>query len=343
MSRVFIERFDAPDGVLQSVMHALDWVDAARIIAPDARVFIKPNLTWKRPSPGVTVTPAFLRAVVQGLLPFTHNITIGEAEGGQACFQPEEAFDSHGLYDLQGEYGIQVINLSKCRQELATTRVAGERVSIELPSLLLHDVDVFITVPVPKIHAMTGVSIGFKNQWGCLGNKMRVTQHPRFNRTILAINKLVLPRLCICDGTYFLDRAGPMTGEAVPMNLVVAGTDVGAASLVCCEIMGVNPMSLGHYQLARHEGMLPNSLESIALNCRPHDYAHRTFRLKRSAINYVQLAAFRNPMLNRFFYDSAFADAAHEILWVIRRNSHVKRLLYGKYGAGEANRGGRLA
>ena len=48
-------------------------------------------------------------------------------------------------------------------------------------------------------------------------------------------------------------------------------------------------------------------------------------------------------MLNRFFYDSAFAAAAHDILWLIRRNSQVKRLLYGKYGAGEANRGGRLA
>ena len=341
MSRVFIGRFDTHDGISQSVAQGLAWVGARQIIAPTARVFIKPNLTWKRPTPGVTVTPAFLRALVENLLPITSNITIGESEGGQACFQAEEAFESHGLYGLQSEYGIQVVNLSKCQQESATATVAGQPVTVELPSLLLHEVDVFITVPVPKIHAMTGVSIGFKNQWGCLGNKMRVTQHPHFNQAILAINKLVQPRLCLCDGTYFLDYTGPMMGDPVPMNLIVAGDDVGAASLACCEIMGVDPLSVPHHRWALKEGMFPMSTESIELNYRPSNYAQRKFRLKRSAINYIQLAAFKNGILNRFFYDSLFADAAHEILWLIRRNSYFKRLLYGKYGTGEANRGGR--
>ena len=203
MHRVFIDRFASPGDCGRTIAEALTWLNAPKIITPGARVFIKPNLTWRKPTPGVTVRPAFLRAVVEALLPLTPNIIVGESEGGQACFQAEEAFEGHGLYDLRDEFGIHVVNLSKGAHESTTTVVGGKPITVDLPSLLLHEIDVFITLPVPKVHAMTGVSLGFKNQWGCLGDKMRVTQHPHFDRAILAINKTLNPRLCIFDGTYF--------------------------------------------------------------------------------------------------------------------------------------------
>jgi uncharacterized protein (DUF362 family) len=342
MNRVFIERFSSQETLEKSLGDALNWIGAKDIINLATRVFIKPNLTWRVPKSGVTVTPGFLRTLVEKLLEMTQRITIGESEGGQACFQAEEAFKSHGLYDLENDYGIRIVNLSRDRHEKITTSVGGKPISVELPYLLLHEVDVFITLPVPKIHAMTVVSLGFKNQWGCLGDKMRVTQHPHFDRTILAINKMLKPKLCIFDGSYFLDYTGPMIGEAVPMNLIIAGNDVGAASMACCEIMRLNPMSVSHHRLALKEGMFPSSIKAIDFNCQPIHYAHRKFRLKRSPLNYIHFAAFKSKILNRFFYDSIFADAVHEFLWFIRRKALVKRFLYGKYGTGEANRGGRI-
>ncbi len=342
MSRVFIESFTSTD--LDEVLSkALRWVNAAQFIRPGARVFIKPNLTWRIPTPGVTVTPTFLRILVENLLLFTPHIIIGESEGGQASFQAEEAFENHGLYALQKEYAIQVVNLSKGRHETATATVSSKPVSVQLPSLLLHEVDVFITVPVPKVHAMTGVSLGFKNQWGCLGDKMRVTQHPHFDTAILAIHKLLKPRLCIFDGTYFLDHTGPMVGEPVPMNLVIAGDDVGAASLACCEIMQIDPLSISHHRLALEEKLFPRSADKIEFNRPPRHFSRRVFRLRRAFINYIHLATFRNTFLNRVFYDSPFADALHEVLWLIRRDPLVRRFLYGKHGPGQANRGGRIA
>jgi len=317
------------------------WIDARRIIVPGARVFIKPNLTWRTPTPGVTVTPEFLRALVEALLPLSSDITIGESEGGQACFQAEDAFEAHGLYALSREHGIKIVNLTRCPHERRSATVQGREISVELPSLLLRDVDVFVTVPVPKIHAMTGVSLGFKNQWGCLGDKMRVTEHPRFGPVVLAINKLLNPRLCIFDGTYFLDHTGPMMGEPVPMNLVIAGDHVGPATRLCCEVMGIDPRSIPHLRLAENEGLLPASLADAVVNRQPREFAGRRFRLRRAPINYVHLAAFHHRFLNRLFYDSSLADGLHEVLWTIRRQPLVKRFLYGKYGSGEANRGGR--
>ena len=337
--RVFIDRFDA-DSLGASLAQALTWIGGSQVIAPGARVFIKPNLTWREPTPGVTVNPLFLRRLVESLLPLTPNITIGESEGGQACFRAEEAFEKHGLYGLAKEYGVRVVNLSLDDQDVVTTTVAGRAISVALPRTLLHDVDVFITVPVPKMHALTVASLGFKNQWGCLGDKMRVTQHPQFDRAILAINKALKTRLCICDGTHFLDHTGPLMGEPVPMNVVIAGDDVGAASLACCAVMKIDPMSVPHHRMARREGMFPDSLDAIDFNRHPDEFADRQFSLTRSSINYIHLAAFKTTWINRLFYDSPFADFLHEVLWFIRRNPLVNRILYGKYGAGEARRSG---
>jgi hypothetical protein len=133
-----------------------------------------------------------------------------------------------------------------------------------------------------------------------------------------------------------------MMGEAVPMNLVIVGEDVGATDLACCAVMQVDPMSIPHLRLALREGMFPTSLEDIEFNRCPSAFTQRQFRLRRAMINYVHLLAFRNVFINRLFYDSMFADFLHEVLWFIRRNSTIKHILYGKYGTGEANRGGRL-
>ena len=340
LNRVFLKRTLAGGDLCEDIAAALKWLDAEVVIRPGARVFIKPNLTWRTPTPGVTVTPLFLRALVQALLPYTSNITIGESEGGQSCFLAEDAFETHGLYQLQREFGIRVVNLSKNPQKTVSVEVLGKPVSVQLPSVLLDDTDVFVTVPVPKVHAMTGVSLGFKNQWGCLSDNMRVTKHPQFDTTIVAINKILKPSLCIFDGTYFLDHTGPMMGEAVPMGMVIAGNDAGAASLACCEVMGINPMSIGHHRVALAEGMFPRSIDEIQMSEPASSFQRRKFRLRRAPINYIHLAAFHNSLLNRMFYNSLFADGLHQFLWIVRRNYFVKKFLYGKYGTGEANRGG---
>lgn len=341
MNRVFIEHFDSQVNLETTLNDALDWTGAKAMITPGTRVFIKPNLTWRLPKPGVTVSPLFLRSLVENILSLTPYVTLVESDGGQACFCAEDAFENHGLYTLEKEYGIRVINLSKEKSETISTTVCDKNVSVELPSVMLHDMDVFITVPVPKIHAMTRVSLGFKNQWGCLGDNMRVNQHPYFDVKVIAINKILKPRLCVFDGTHFLDYTGPMMGEPVPMNLVIAGDDVGAASYACCEIMQIDPISIGHHRIALKNNMFPRALDEIEFNCSPKKFVNRRFRLKRSFINYIQLAAFRNSMLNFLFYDSRYADFLHEVLWLVRHQPTVKRFLYGRYGTGEANRGDR--
>ena len=331
MLKVFVEQVSS-DTLSQKIGHALEWVDWKELIPSSARVFLKPNLTWSRPMPGVTTTPELIEAVVQAIKSHTSHIIIGESDGGYHSFDAEEALESHGLYDIAKRYGVQVINLSDLPSEEASATVGGDRVTVELPSLLLRDVDVFITLPVPKVHVMTRVSLAFKNQWGCIPKTMRLRNHPQFVEKIIAINKLLKPRIAIFDGTYFLDRTGPMIGDPVRMNLLVAANDIGAGSLACCRIMNIDPWKVKHFTLARQEGMFPNSLDEVVLNQPIESFCHHQFRLERTLINWIALAAFNSDALTQLLYDSAFADPIHRVLYAVRKHRLIGRLLYGEIG-----------
>ena len=328
--RVFVARLQNGQTLLQQLRAAMEWLDWERIIPRNSRVFIKPNLTWRVPTPGVTVTPPFLRDLVAVLRDRTSSITVGEAVGGYNSYAVEEAFQSHGLYDVASTYGIDVLNLSNLPTEEVRGEIAGQEVSVHLPSYLLHQVDVFITVPVPKVHVMTGVSLGFKNQWGCLPGAMRLRNHPQFGRKIVLINKVLNPKLAIFDGTYFLNRSGPMVGVPVQKDLLIASDQIGAGSRACCEIMRIDPASIEHFRIARREGMFPDEIP--ACNAPLADFQGEEFTVKRSLVNWVAFAAFHSAALTHLIYDSKFADFAHSALYHIRRSRQIQKFLYGEIG-----------
>ncbi len=333
--RVFVDRLNASAPLADQVRAAFQFLRWQNLISTGSRVFIKPNLTWRKPQPGVTVTPEFLAAAVEVLRERTRHIIVGESNGGYHTFPAEEAFESHGLYDLAKRFGIQVVNLSACEAETVAAVVGGRPVDVELPKLLLRDIDVFLTLPVPKVHTNTTVSLGFKNQWGCIPSPMRLRQHARFAEKIILINRVLRPRLALFDATYMLDRNGPMIGDPVETRLLIASDDVGAGSLACCDIMRIDPWTAKHLRLAREEGMMPASLSEVVLNQPIEPFQRHPFRVQRNVVNWASYAAFHSELLTKFIYDSRVADLMHRTLYRVRRNRIAGRILYGHLGPPE--------
>ena len=332
MNQVFIGKLGDEANLRDRILESLDWIGWENIVKSGAKVFVKPNLTWSFHQPGVTTTPEVIEAIVSVLQARTPNIIVGESDGGYHSFKAEQAFKTHGLYDVADKYGIKVVNLSKTESEYVEMEVNSRKVGIELPSLLLHEIDVFITVPVPKIHAMTGVSLGFKNQWGCIPKTMRLMNHPEFNEKIIAINKLLNPKIVIFDGTYFLDKNGPQSGEPVYMDLIIASNDIGAGSFVCCKIMNIDTDKIKHFAVAQEEGMFPSSLDEVVLNDSVENFNGRRFRLEKNLLNRIASIAFNSQLGTKLVYDSTLADPIHQVLYTIRSNRVIRRLLYGKIG-----------
>lgn len=331
MSRVWIAT--TKNGDLSTHLRAaLAWLNWEKLVPFNSRVWIKPNLTCYEHLPGVTVTPPFLAALAEVFRDRTEQIAFCESDGGYNAYAMETAFETHGLYEIGKRFGARIVNLSKSPAREVSGEIRGKEISMPLPVPLLDECDVFITVPVPKIHSNTLVSLALKNQWGCLPGPMRLRNHPEFASRVILINRILRPRMAIFDGTYFLNKTGPIAGDAVRKDLLIASDDIGAASMACCRIMGVDDRKVRHLMAARQAGMYPRSLEDVDCNQPPDDFRQERFYLKRSPIQYVAWAAFKSRLLTRIVYDSAIADVLHQILYSVRRNRRIARLLYGEVG-----------
>ena len=124
-----------------------------------------------------------------------------------------------------------------------------------------------------------------------------------------------------------------MTGEAVRMDLLIAGDEVGAADAVCCRLMGIQPASIRHLRLARGEGMFPSSVDELTLNTAVEPFLGRRFVMKRAFLDWLSLLGFRSRFFERLFWESSTAGPLHTLLYSVRRNSFICRLLYGPAGS----------
>ena len=161
---------------------------------------------------------------------------------------------------------------------------------------------------------------------------MRMRYHPEFDIRVVAINKLLRPGLAVYDGTFFLDENGPMAGNPVSMNLILASDHLGVGDLACCQVMGIDPKRIKHYRVANREGMFPWTLEDVLVNQDLEYFKEHQFRLKRTLLNWISLLPFHSRTVLALTHDSVIGDFIHRVLYLIRRNKTVAGLLYGSYG-----------
>jgi len=286
-------------------------------VTSSTRIALKPNFTYPYYKPGVTTSPQIIRETVKLLREYTSHIAIVETDGGYGAWKAVSAFAGHGLYELRDEFGIEIINLNDEPRELLSFRSGRQICQLPLPTRLLHATDLFITMPVPKIHCMTGLTLSYKNQWGCVPDIMRLRRHYIFDDAIVAINKALKPAV-LADGTYFLDRNGPMDGEPVRMDLIIAATDAGAFDRYVAELMGFPWRRVRHLRRAVELGDMPSRLEDIRYNISPDEARMRVFSLERTLRNYIALFGFNSRFITWLGYESWFGKVVlHAILYAI--------------------------
>ncbi|MBM3867276.1 MAG: DUF362 domain-containing protein, partial [Verrucomicrobia bacterium] len=171
------------------VLAGLEHVGFFRDVPAGGTVFLKPNLTFPVYRPGVMTSFECLKAVVEALRERGFRVTIGEADsGGYNRFSMDEVFAKTGITELARATGAEVVNLSYTESESIPVCGGWRTLAVPLPKLLLHKVDAFVTLPVPKIHMNTQVSLALKNQWGCIQEPAeRLKLHPFFPATIYEV------------------------------------------------------------------------------------------------------------------------------------------------------------
>ena len=283
-------------------------------------VFIKPNLTHPHFKAGVTTRRDFVASLVAALrnVNTTTKIYIGEGEGGYNSFSMTDAMQNMGFFEIaDNNPNVEIINLSKMETRIVELRANGKPYTLNLPEIFFKEIDFSITCPLPKVHCMTGITLSFKNQWGCLPDTMRLKNHYVFDEIISQVCDVLKFRYAFLDGKYGLDNNGPMVGDPVAVNWFVASNSLGAFDRVVSGMMGFDWQRIGHLKMAAKYGLIPEN-DEIQIIGDP-DALKRKFTLKRNFWNYPALAAFSSRKLTHLFYFSMWAKLLHDIMYTFRK------------------------
>jgi len=298
--------------------------EGIQYVAPEihGRVFVKPNLTFPEYRPGVTTNPDIMLPLLKYLKSVASEVIVGESDGGNNSFKAQVAFAGHALDVICEHTGVKLVNLSEVPSMDLSGEVLGKPVTVRIP-VLLREIDYFVSVPVMKVHAMTGVSLGLKNLWGCLPDTMRMMRHHELP-DILALLSSYLKPITVVDGTWALDGHGPMYGTPVQRNLLVIGNNAVATDGTACVLMGINPEKIQHIRVASDYGLGRLGYHQSIYNT---DWWHhvRRFKLNRTPLDYLSLLPFHSRMLSQLAWNSPVSKSLKVIAHMFR-NGHEKEI-----------------
>ncbi len=315
MASVYITK-TSDESLRRRLIEGLEFINWEDKVKPGSTVFIKPNLTWIEYTKGVTTSPTLVEHLIDILRVRAGRIIVGESDGGNHAFTADQAFVGHGLDKICESRAVELLNLSRLPAVSVEEEILDRRVSVVLPRLLLEEVDCFISVPVMKVHAMTGVSLSIKNLWGCYSDSMRCLHHKFLDHKLALIAKKLKPQIVVIDGKYALDGHGPMFGSAVRMDMLLCSDNVVAADAVGANIMGMHPSTHSHSTLG---GILPTRLTHISVASRaglgPIDHCDftsnedwkayaRTFSVRKTMMDRLCILTFNSEFLAEIVFKS---------------------------------------
>jgi len=209
------------------------------------RILLKPNLVtipcWL-PLGGIPRSAITDVRFIEALLRVFDGYEITIADGALATTDTDEVLEKSGAAALARAYGAQVVNLDRA-ERFEVPWVYG---TLRLPVLLqTHE---YINVPKLKTHVQTGVTLGCKNQKGLLTSvdKIRFHRELGLHDGIRALADVVQPALTIVDGIVGMDGPGPTIGRSRRAHLIVAGQDMHAVDVACCDLISV-PLERVHH------------------------------------------------------------------------------------------------
>ncbi len=127
------------------------------------------------------------------------------------------------------------------------------------------DADFFVNLPKFKAHPWTTVTFSMKNYIGIQDDRHRLIDHDhKLNEKVADLQYIIQPQFIAIDA--IIGGEGRMlTPVPREMNLIIMGNNQLAFDAVCCQIIGVDPMTVDHLRFAFERGFGPVDLDKIKI------------------------------------------------------------------------------
>jgi len=256
--------------------------DIGRALAESGKkqILIKPNyINSKHPSTGITTDSRVIEGVVKFLKTgnVTGDVVIGEGSGFADTFQ---AFKIAGVDAVADRWGVELVDLNKDEfvevqvpDPLSLKRVRVAKTALE---------STIVSVPKLKPHRIATVTLSLKNMMGALASKGSMHRGTSLSENIADLASVLKPSLAVIDGVI-AGEGHETSGDPVPMNLVIAGTDPVAVDAVGAAVMDIAPEDVKHLLMAEKKGLGTCQLANITMLGEPIEAVKRKFRRSLAA------------------------------------------------------------
>lgn len=255
MNTVAIKRTPHPSKqALASLLDMLGSVD----IRSDESVVVKPNICYHRNPHEMIVTDfRLIEAVLEWLKERTSRVIVVESDNrtGSAGHRVETLGLNHMLQRLD----VHFANLSRER-DLLMKNVDG--LVFHVPKMIA-EADYVVNLPKLKTCAGMTVSLSLKNSFGLVAERNKPSMHRSLDKILLEVNRSIRRHLIVVDGVIGMEGNGPLLGEPVQTETIVAGTSPVPVDATCSRIMGFDPAQISHIKTCSEGGLGPLDAEKI--------------------------------------------------------------------------------
>ena len=238
------------------------------------QILIKPNyINSKHPSTGITTDSRVIEGVVKFLKAggTASDVVVGEGSGFADTFQ---AFKIAGVDAVADRWGVKLVDLNK--DEFVEAHVPNplnlKKVRVAKTALE----SIIVSVPKLKPHRIATVTLSLKNMMGALASKGSMHRGTSLSENIADLTSVLKPSLAVIDG-IIAGEGHETSGNPVPMNLVIAGTDPVAVDAIGAAVMDISPEDVKHLQLAEKKGLGTCQLANITVLGEPVEAVKRKF------------------------------------------------------------------
>jgi uncharacterized protein (DUF362 family) len=259
----------------EPVFKALDLIDYESALAGFKKVLIKVNfittMTWDT---GATTDPIVVEAIIQRLKKFPVEIYVVESDATMT--NADKAFKATGMGEMCKRNDVQCLNLRHEKDKVKIKIPNGETLkNITVPLLVTESA--IISAAKMKTHVATKVTLGMKNMFGLLPDKLKMKYHAKgISKVIVDINTVLKPHLTVIDGFIAMEGKGPVDGSPVKMDLIIAGKDPVATDATAARVMGIDPNEISHIRTAHKKGL--GNIDNIEIIGTKLDDVKRVFK-----------------------------------------------------------------
>ena len=168
---------------------------------------------------------------------------------------------SWGYEPVAKEAGAELVALDASAWKYFKAPHALALKEYALQTFMMEEVTKLISVPVMKTHCMAGYTGALKNigiglPTGRVYGALRYgLPHDKLARVITDVCSIRRIDYSVIAAIWAMEGNGPLVGDPVPMDMVIAGADPVAVDAVMVETMGMKPANYGTIRLGEQYGL----------------------------------------------------------------------------------------